>query len=173
MTSSVLETSRLKIRKPLPEDFPAFEAFCARDRSKWVGGPVDRRDAWEGFTSNLGHWVMRGYGYFHVEMKETGDAVGRVGLRRTIDRPETEVAFSLYEDRFEGMGLAYEAASAVRDHGYTDLELPSIVSYIHPDNVRSIALAKRMGAGLDPNAPLWPTHKDLLVFRHPTPEDLQ
>ncbi|MEO1920150.1 MAG: hypothetical protein ABGW81_10695 [Paracoccaceae bacterium] len=70
MTSPVLETSRLKLRKPLPEDFPAFEAFCSRDRSKWVGGPADRRDAWEDFTSNLGHWVIRGYGYFHVEMKE-------------------------------------------------------------------------------------------------------
>lgn len=173
MTSPVLETSRLMLRKPVPDDYPAFEAFCARDRSKWVGGPADSSDAWDGFTSNLGHWVMRGYGYFHVELKKTGDAVGRVGLRRTIERPETEVAFSIYEDRFEGQGLAYEAAVAVRDHAYDDLGMSTVVSYIHPDNARSIALVKRMGAELDSDAPLWPRHKDLLVYRHPAPEAIQ
>ena len=116
---------------------------------------------------------MRGFGYFHVLLKQTGEDVGRIGLRRTEDRPETEVAFSLYKDEFEGLGLAYEAAIAVRNHAYGTLGLTTVVSYIHPENTRSIVLVERMGAVVDPAAPIWATHKELLVYRHPAPEVLQ
>ena len=164
----VLTTERLELRRPTPDDFEAFVAFCASDRSKWVGGPADRADAWEGFALDLGHWEMRGYGYFFAF--EGARAIGRVGLRRTEDRPEPELAYALFDARYEGRGLAHEAALAVRDHGWRDQKLPSLVSYIDPENTRSIALAQRLGAMLDPAAPKWAKHDSLSIYRHPKPE---
>lgn len=167
----VLRTERLELRRPVPDDFEAFAAFCASDRSKWVGGPAGRADAWEGFALDLGHWEMRGYGYFFAF--EGQRAIGRIGLRRTEDRPETELAYSLFEGADEGRGLATEAAIAVRDHGWRDQNLSTLVSYVDPANTRSAALAKRLGATLDPDAAKWAKHPQLAIYRHPKPEGLQ
>lgn len=170
MSAPVLTTERLILRRPEARDLEPFVAFCASDRSKWVGGPADRADAWEGFALNLGHWDMLGFGYFHAEAADTHEAVGRIGLRQPEGKPEPEVAFSIYEDRFEGKGLAYEAASACRDWAFNDLKLPSLVSYIDAENTRSKALAERMGASVDDTAPRWENYPTLEVWRHPKPE---
>ncbi|BBU58844.1 hypothetical protein KU6B_51090 [Mameliella alba] len=44
----------------------------------------------------------------------------------------------------------------------------TLVSYIHPDNTRSRALAERLGAVHDPNAqlPEGETAQETLVYRH-------
>lgn len=168
MAWPILKTERLELRRPTPEDLPAFVDFCASERSKWVGGPADYHDAWEGFTLDLGHWEMQGYGYFFAFLGPK--AIGRIGIRKTSERPEPELAYSLFRDEYEGKGLALEASIAVRDHAWNHHGLPSLVSYVHPKNDRSIALAKRLGASVDPQAPKWGKHNELLVFRHPKPE---
>lgn len=166
MTHTVLTTERLTLRRPVAEDFDSFAAFAACDRSKWVGGPVCRAEAWDGFAQNLGHWELRGFGYFCVILNQNSETVGRVGLRRTEDRPETELAFSLFDEKFEGKGLAFEAAIAVRYYAWNGVKLPSLVSYIAPDNTRSRKLAERLGATMDPDAPKWEKYDDLLVYRY-------
>ena len=61
----------------------------------------------------------------------------------------------------------YEAAVAARRYAYDTLGWTRPVSYIHPDNARSIALAERLGCVRDPNAACpFPETPDL-VFRHP------
>ncbi len=77
----------------------------------------------------------------------------------------------------EGNGIATEAARACVAHAYDTLGWDTVVSYIDPDNARSIALAERLGATLDTQATP-PTRKDpdatdALVYRHPSPERLQ
>ena len=41
-----LETERLVLRAPGIGDFEPFAAFYASERSKFVGGPLDREGAW-------------------------------------------------------------------------------------------------------------------------------
>ncbi len=57
-------------------------------------------------------------------------------------------------------------ARAVLGWAYGDLGLSTLVSYIHPDNTRSVALAERLGAKRDG---FWttPSGKKVIVFRHP------
>lgn len=169
MTAPVLRTERMTLRRPEPQDLEPFVAFCASERSRWIGGPAPREDAWEGFALNLGHWEMLGFGYFHAELTKTGTPVGRVGLRQQEGKPEPEVAYSIYTDALEGLGLATEAACACRDWAFGDLNLPSLVSYIDPKNIRSQSVALRMGAHVDADAPRWPSHATLEVWRHPKP----
>lgn len=128
-----LTTDRLTLG---PLTMAHFEAFAA-----YVGG--ERRAAWDSCAANAGQWVLRGYGPFWVSETATGAPVGRVGLWHPITYDRPELAWTVYP-AFEGQSLAFEAAVAARQwasaHG-----LPPLVSYIAPDNARSIALAQRMG----------------------------
>ena len=69
----------------------------------------------------------------------------------------------------EGRGIAAEAARALRDWAYAAQGWTTLVSYIDPENARSIRLAERLGARLDPDAP-HPDGRPCLVYRHPGPE---
>ncbi|MEL7026999.1 MAG: GNAT family N-acetyltransferase, partial [Pseudomonadota bacterium] len=51
---------------------------------------------------------------------------------------------------------------------FTELGLSTLVSYIDPENARSIALAERLGAVRDDEAEK--PEDNPLVYRHPTPE---
>jgi RimJ/RimL family protein N-acetyltransferase len=75
--------------------------------------------------------------------------------------PEPEMGWALY-DGFEGQGYATEAATAARD--WAKGRLASLVSYTHGSNARSVAVAERLGAVHDPDAPT-PTDIDPATFR--------
>lgn len=63
--------------------------------------------------------------------------------------------------------LMTERTHAYHDHGWSTL-----VSYIDPENARSIALAKRLGCTLDAKArlPDLPDWEGTLIYRHPKPK---
>jgi RimJ/RimL family protein N-acetyltransferase len=54
----------------------------------------------------------------------------------------------------------------VRAHAFRDLGWTTAVSYIDPDNARSIALAERLGAVRDRGARQPVFDKPCLVYRH-------
>jgi RimJ/RimL family protein N-acetyltransferase len=77
--------------------------------------------------------------------------------------PEKELGWLLYEG-FEGKGYATEAARAMRDWAFGPGGLASLVSYFDPENARSMAVAQRLGAVLDPDAPVQDAGD--VVYRH-------
>ncbi|MFV0358196.1 GNAT family N-acetyltransferase [Tropicimonas sp.] len=163
-----LETARLTLRAPQPADYPAFRDYYASGRSVHTGGPLDEREAWRGFSSLIGHWVMRGFGMRTITARGTDAALGFCGLWYPGTWPEPEIGWTLY-DGAEGKGIAFEAALAVRTHAFDALGRKTLVSYIHPENARSIALAERLGAVGDDSAARPPHAPHALVFRHPGP----
>jgi ribosomal-protein-alanine N-acetyltransferase len=60
------------------------------------------------------------------------------------DAEEIEIGYRLHPD-YWGQGLATEAARAIRDHGFDDLNLPRLISLIHPENVASQRVAEKNG----------------------------
>ena len=75
-----LETERLLMRQWREEDFEAYAEFRSKEETaRFVGGVLNRHDAWRRFAATIGHWVLRGYGYWAVEEQETGRFVGGVG----------------------------------------------------------------------------------------------
>lgn len=167
----VIETARLALRAPEPCDWEGYAGFLTGPRSLHAGGPLDLNDAWRAFGVFVGHWVLRGYGSFILTLRSTGRAIGLAGPWFPQGRPEREVGWVLWSREHEGQGLAFEAAAATRDHAFRDLGWATAVSYIHPANARSIALAERLGAHLDPAA-VPPKEDGTLVYRHPRPEGL-
>ncbi len=167
----VLTTERLTLRAPAPQDADAFVAFYGTERSRFVGGPMEARAAWNFFGTEIGHWVLRGFGMFTVTRRDDGTPLGIVGHWFPPNWPEREIGWVLTEAA-EGQGIAHEAARACVDHAYGVLGWDTIVSYIDPANTRSIALAERLGATLDPKART-PKDDGTLVYRHPGPEGVQ
>jgi len=170
MPQVVLTTERLTLRVPEAGDFDAFASWVGSERSRNFGGPGPRDEAREGFAYMLDHWARKGFGYFHVALTETGAPVGRIGISHPAHRAEPEVAYGLYEDRWEGQGLATEAARAARDWAYRQIGLPTLVSYIKPSNCASVALARRLGAKPD-GTTIAGDGSTQLVYRHLAPED--
>lgn len=166
-----LETSRLRMRAPRVEDFDLYVETLTSPRARYIGGPFDRKGAWRDFCMDVASWRLRGFGYWSVEEKASGAFTGFVGLGFPVYHPERELGWVM-QAGFEGKGYAFEAATAARAHAYDTLGWRTLVSYIDAPNERSIALAERLGARLDPDAP-HPDDDPCLVYRHPAPENLQ
>ncbi len=162
-----LETERLVLRAPEVADFEPYAAFWASARAVHEGGPKGRSAAWREFACDVACWSLRGFGAWSVEARAGGPWLGMVGLFQPEDYPEPEIGWTLAPEA-EGRGIAREAALAARDWAYRALGLTTLVSYIDARNARSIRLAERLGAALDPSAP-HPEDDPCLVYRHPAP----
>ena len=163
-----LETERLILRGPDAGDAEAMIAFLLdRERADGFGGYDHRGDAWRWFALNVGHWHLRGYGYFTIEMKDTGKPAGISGIWNPEGWPEPELAWSVFANA-EGRGVAFEAVSAARRWAYETLGWTTAISLIATSNLRSARLAERLGAKNtgqpfgDPDS-----GKPVEIWRHP------
>ena len=162
-----LATPRLRLRPFAEADLDAYAAMCADEevmRYIGTGGPVERDVAWRHMALFLGHWALRGYGMWAVERKSDRRLIGRVGFLHPEGWPGNELAW-LLERAAWGQGYALEAANAARSFGRDALGLGGLISLIRADNVRSIALAGKMGARND--GPITVMGGEALLFRHP------
>lgn len=171
MIIPTLLSERLTLRAPCLDDFEAIAEFRASDRAKFVGGPSTKGQSWQYLAALIGHWALRGYGRWIIA--ETGAEDVPLGLAGPFfpdDWPEPEIAWTMFEAA-EGKGYAYEAARLARDYAYQTLEWTTAVSFVHPDNTRSIALAERLGCrpdGTYDHEVLGP----LSIWRHPSPAEV-
>ena len=140
----VLRTGRLVLREPRETDFAAMLAFNASPRAGFVGGAGPRQQVWRGLLANIGHWALRGYGFFSVDTT-AGDFIGRVGVIYHDGWDEPELAWHLF-DGHEGQSYAHEAALAARADYHNRISDHPPISYIDVSNTRSEALARRLGA---------------------------
>lgn len=166
----VLESERLILRGPEPRDIEPFIAFAGTERSRGFGEPMKRDDAWRWFAMNIGHWNINRFGYFFIELKQSGQTAGISGLWMPEGWPEPELGWSVFSG-FEGQSIAYEAAQRVRQHAYEDLGWETVTSMIVPGNTRSEALARRMGCILE-RVYENPHMGQDQIFRHPSPKEI-
>ena len=165
-----LSTARLRLRPFRESDLAAYAAMCADTevmRYIGAGGPVETDVAWRQMALFLGAWALCGHGMWALEERAGGRLVGRVGFLDPPGWPGCELGWLLARDCW-GRGYAFEAASAARDFGRDVLGLGELISLIRPDNVRSIALAQRMGASASETMTF--LGQPCLLYRHPTKE---
>ncbi|MFP9138763.1 GNAT family N-acetyltransferase [Devosia sp. XGJD_8] len=161
-----LTTKRLILRPPVFADFPAMEKLLTSERAKYMGGPYDSFAAWGLFCHDVACWHLFGHGALMIDLRLTGECVGQVGINHGPLFPEKELGWLLFEGH-EGHGYAVEAAGALRDWAFAERGLPTLVSYIGPANMASIAAAERLGAVRDADAPR--QDPEDLVYRHTHP----
>ena len=163
-----IETRRLILRGPEPQDYPDFKATFSSYRARFMGGPLNAYEAWMLYAAEIGHWEIRGFGMWMIHNKDSDETYGMAGGWQPAGWPEREIAWIIWPDK-AGKGFALEATHAVRayfyDHGWE-----GAVSYIDPMNLDSIRLAERLGAVKDKNAAT--IDGSDAVYRHPAPEAL-
>jgi RimJ/RimL family protein N-acetyltransferase len=159
----VLTTDRLTLREPREDDFAAMLEFSQSPRAQFIGGAIDRQWVWRTHLANIGHWALRGYGFYSVDT-HFGDFIGRIGVIFHDEWPEPELAWHVY-DAYEGKGYAAEAALAAKADYHARVSARPLISMIDVGNTRSEALALRLGAvrektETDPDG-------DYHIYRHP------
>ena len=144
-----LRTLRLRLRDWRDSDRDAFAAQNADEETmRYLGGPMTRAESDAYIERTKGHWAEDGYGKWAVELAETGEFAGALGLQRVrfdaAFTPAVEIAWRMTR-RFWGRGYATEAARAAVAFGFDTLELDEIVALTVPDNRASRMVMEKLG----------------------------
>lgn len=144
-----LETKRLILRAFDLDDLGAFALICADSEvMRFIGnGKVLEKEA----TKELLVWIISqyeelGFGLLAVILKENNKLLGFCGLIRQIIDNETHIELGYRLDSaFWGQGIATEAAHAIKDYAFNQLNISHLVSIIHVDNMASKQVAQKVG----------------------------
>ena len=145
----MIETNRLTIRQWKGSDFIYFnQMFSDPDASRFIGGVLDNESAWRLMASYIGHFQLKGFGYCAVESKSDKKFLGSVGLWHSAPWPELELGYWFLPSA-QGHGYATESCKAFLKLAFEELNNSTLVSYIHPDNLSSIHLSRKLGGIYD------------------------
>ena len=108
---------------------------------------VDETRAW--IDWNLANYMRYGYGLWGCVLKESGEVIGDCGLTvQLVDGDSlVEAGWHTRHDLW-GLGLATEAATAVRDHAFVTVGLDQLVSLVDRRNRASCRVAEKIGMRL-------------------------
>ena len=141
-----IETPRLLLRPPEQADLDGWAALAADPEStRFLGGIRSRGAAWQSMAAEAGSWRMKGYGVYSLLDRATGAWLGRCGPHWPEGYPGLELGWALMP-AYWGRGLAAEAAIAAIHAVFQGSALAEIFHLIDPANLRSIDLARRLGA---------------------------
>lgn len=149
-----METERLVLREFRESDIEVYSRMLADPeivRYLLPGGPLGRHDAWRHMAMLAGHWQLKGFGHWAVEVKETGQFIGRAGLWFPDGWPDYEVGWTIDRAAW-GNGYATEAARPALHHARHTLGVAHVISLILPENVRSIRVSEKLGGHLEKRA---------------------
>lgn len=139
-----IETERLLLRPVGSEDLdelvrlhedPAVARFIGTPSRDWLA----ERIGW-----SREEWAERGHGLLAIVDRDSGDFLGRTGLKFWPQFAETELGWVLQPEA-RGRGVATEAAAATLGWARERFDFPYVTAMIRPDNEPSIAVAKRLG----------------------------
>lgn len=146
----ILETQRLRLRNWLEGDRDLFREINS-DSKVMEFFPFRRSHEEADLLFDRVNAMIRedGLGFYAVELKESGEAMGFCGLAPAnmpgIFPPETiEIGWRL-ATRFWGNGYITEAAKALLEYGLKAKGLDAIISFAVAQNHRSTAVMKRIG----------------------------
>jgi RimJ/RimL family protein N-acetyltransferase len=146
--ADVLETDRLIIRRMSTDDSgfmlgllnePAWLRFIGdrgvrtiEDASLYIlNGPIEM-------------YARLGFGFYIVELKPAGCAIGICGLAKRDFLDDVDIGFAFLPQHC-GNGYAYESARRVLEHAKNDLGLKRVVATVRPENLVSARLLEKLG----------------------------
>jgi len=88
--------------------------------------------------------ALDGLGVWAVVERDTQRVVGTMLLKPLPPTDQIEIGWHLNR-RVWGKGYASEAARAVMQYGFRELHLDRILAVLKPGNIRSAAVARRLG----------------------------
>lgn len=152
MDTPVIETERLTLRAHQLSDFDSLaEMWADPEVVRFIGGkPFTREETWTRLLRYLGHWKLLGFGYWAVELRESGRFIGDVGFGNW-QRDITPSLDGLAEGGWAfspsvcGRGIASEAVGAALAWMDKRFDRQTTTCIIGADNAASTRVAEKNG----------------------------
>lgn len=146
-----LETDRLLLRGWRESDLSAVvDMNSDPDVMRYIGnGAVATEQQCRDMIANQQRqWEDKGFGFFAVQLRSTGETIGLCGLNVPLFYPEilpaVEIGWRLRRAHW-GKGYATEAASAALEFGFTDRDLSTIYGFANSENTGSLRIMDKIG----------------------------
>jgi RimJ/RimL family protein N-acetyltransferase len=144
-----LHSSRLILRHWVDEDREPYAEVASDSVVMQYLTPLGTREASDAWIDRqIAQFAEQGFGYWAVELRETRQFIGAVGLSRvryeTHFTPAVGVGWRLALP-YCGCGYASEAALAALRFGFEEQVLKEIVAITVPVNIRSQQVMRRLG----------------------------
>ncbi len=170
MAKIILSTERLILRTWEPSDVPLMTAISSDPLVMEHFPAIQDNAATQVLVDHINqHYETFGYAAYAVEIKDTHEFIGFVGLNHPSFEipnfqpkglPIVEIAWRLSSKHW-GEGYATEAAKAVLYYAFTELNLPEIISFTVPANTKSRRVMEKIGLN----------HSEADDFDHPKLEE--
>lgn len=143
----IIETSRLILREYTLDDLDGLYAIISdAETMKHYPSPYDRNGAARWIKWSIDNYQKCGFGWWAVELKETGEFIGDCGITIQDINGEMlpEIGYHLSKNHWR-KGYGKEAAAAARDWFFENTEFDAVYSYMTTGNVASYSLAAAIG----------------------------
>lgn len=148
-----MQTERLRIRPPGPDDLQAFLAY-RNDPENMRLQPIAQMQEAEALRFLVAQsaldrhadncWIM-----FAIERREDGRMIGEVGMYiEPAAKRAGDMGWSLHRD-FQGRGYAAEAAAWLVDHAFRDRGLLLLSASMSARNTPSVRVCEHLGMRLE------------------------
>ena len=144
-----ITTARLVLREFVTDDWPDVLAYQCDPRYlrfyAWTGRTeAEVRDFVQMFVDQQVDRPRRKF-QLAITLSDSGRLIGSCGIRRKPENDwEADIGFDLVPE-YWGQGYATEAALAIVDFGFRELELHRISSWCLADNTASARVLERVG----------------------------
>lgn len=148
MAAFLLTTPRLGLRPHQKDDVSFMISLNADPEVVRYTGDVafsSPAEAEAVIASLEAQYAARRMGRFLVIERSTGAPVGWCGLRWFPEEAVVDLGYRFLRDRW-GRGYATEAAQACVQYAFHDLELPSLIAHVMPENHASARVLLKLGA---------------------------
>ena len=139
-----LRTNRLGFRLWTEADEPlAFGLWGDPQVTRLLGGPFSEEQIRQRLAKHIAMAKEHGIQYWPIFLRATDEHVGCCGLQ-PYKPGIPELGYHLRRD-FWGQGIAKEAATAVIEYGFANLEIEAIFAGHYPENVSSRKVLLSLG----------------------------
>ena len=149
-----ISTERLLLRQWRAEDREPFAAMNADPQVMRHFPAVLTREVSDRVADRLAAGISeRGWGFWAVELRATGEFIGFVGMEPVTDdlpfAPAVEIGWRLAA-AFHGHGYATEGARRTVRYAFETIDLPELVSMTTTQNRESRRVMEKLGMTHDP-----------------------
>jgi RimJ/RimL family protein N-acetyltransferase len=153
-TKIILTTNRLILRTWKPSDIPLMAAISSDPLVMEHFPAIQDITATQSLIDHINqHYKKFGYALYAVEITDTHEFIGFVGLNHpSFEIPDfqpeglpiVEIGWRLSSKHW-GKGYATEAAKAVLNYAFTELNLSEIISFTVVANIKSRRVMEKIG----------------------------
>lgn len=173
-TDYLFTSERLGFRSWFEDDIELFAKMnCDEEVMKHFPKLLTKQET-EAFVSRMQqHYLHKGYTYFAVELKETGEFIGFIGLAhqdyQSPYTPAVDIGWRL-KQRVWGNGYATEGAKRCLQFAFAELNLDKVIATctLHnkaSENVMQKIGMKRLGTFQHPKLIAYPEYTTCIIYK--------